>query len=210
MTFRGKGAKRRASGEIVQEDYLVCDSYQRGRGCDNRTHYNYVALEAKVLNAVLSVALKDVHFSAPAEVVEIEKLIGKHVRARDQARVRATSAMKLHIDTSEDEPRAYWEELSALAKAEDLEVDRLRERLIVARGAVPAEEHARRVLELRQSLEATDEDLRFVSRTRVMAALHELVTCIVFSVVEGRPHIEMTNRHDLGNKGKAVRISWSM
>ena len=210
MTFRGKGAKRRASGEIVQEDYLVCDSYQRGRGCDNRTHYNYVALEVKVLNAVLSVALKDAHFSAPAEVVEIEKLIAKHVRLRDQTRVRATSAMKLHIDTNEAEPKAYWEELSALANAEDLEIDRLQGRLFAARGAVPPEEHAQRVLELRRSLEAPDEDLRFASRTRVMAALHELVTCIVFSMAEGRPHIEMTNRHDLGSSGKAVRISWSM
>lgn len=51
MTFRGKGVRQRADGSAVSEDYLVCDSYQRGRGCGNGHHFNYAVWEEGILDA---------------------------------------------------------------------------------------------------------------------------------------------------------------
>ncbi len=53
MIFRGKGSKQRADGSWVNEDYLICDSYQRGRGCTAGHHFNYAVWEAGILDAIL-------------------------------------------------------------------------------------------------------------------------------------------------------------
>lgn len=208
MTFRGKGLKQRASGAWVREDYLICDSYQRGKGCTNGTHFNYVALEARVLDSALSVAMRDDHFAAPAEVIALEQAIAERARDRDGKRTRAATAMTLHLESGRPEPKAAWLDLSAAADADDDLIEELRGKLIVARGAVPPAQHAKRVRELRGQLEAVDEDDRFAARTRVMGALHELVETITCGTKEGRPHVEMIARHDLGNQGKAQRLRW--
>jgi len=64
MTFRGKGAKVRANGAIVNEDYLICDSYQRGLGCSNGHHFNYPLWEGGILDAILFDAMEDRHFAS--------------------------------------------------------------------------------------------------------------------------------------------------
>lgn len=133
----GKGLKQRASGAWVREDYLICDSYQRGKGCTNGTHFNYVALEARVLDSALSVAMRDDHFAAPAEVIALEQAIAERARDRDGKRTRAATAMTLHLESGRPEPKAAWLDLSAAADADDDLIEELRGKLIVARGAVP-------------------------------------------------------------------------
>ena len=180
MTFRGKGAKVRADGRIVHEDYLVCDAYQRGRGCRNANHYNYAIVERCVLDAVLAQAVEDRHFEAPAEARRIEIEIADRSRLLAKTRERAENAMELASESKRPEPRALFIKLSAAADEEEVAIMRLRGELIAARGAVSPSEHARRIDRLRGSMSSGDETERFAARMKIMGALHDLVSTMVF------------------------------
>lgn len=67
------------------------------------------------------------------------------------------------------------------ADAEEAALATLREELVVARGAVPPGEHARRIEALRGRMASNDGDERFASRMKIMGALHDLVKAMVFS-----------------------------
>lgn len=79
----------------------------------------------------------------------------------------------------------------------------MKEQIIDARGATPADEHKRRIEALRGSLQAADETTRFEARVTVMRAVHELVIAMTFStnpsgvtmetMNEERIHLTMTD-----------------
>ena len=181
MTFRAKGAKVRANGGVVREDYLVCDAYQRGRGCRNLNHYNYETVERCVLDAVLAQAIEDRHFEAPAEARRIEIEMADRSRVLARTRVRADNAMELASESRRPEPRALYHRLVAEADAEEAAIELLQKQLVAARGAVPPAEHARRIERLRGGMTSDDEAERLASRMKVMGALHDLVTTMTFT-----------------------------
>lgn len=181
MTFRAKGLKRRASGEWMNEDYLVCDSYQRGRGCENGFHFNYGLWEGGCLDATLLDAMGDRHFAAPVEVRSLEVDLAERVRSRDAAKGRASTALSAFVETERQEAKDMWLRLSAEADHHQADIDQLRRRIIDARGVVEPKEHLRRIMTLRNSMQADDEDVRFESRAKIMDAFGELVTSMNFS-----------------------------
>ena len=180
MTFRAKGAKVRANGDLVHEDYLVCDAYQRGRGCRNAAHFNYEVAERCVLDAVLAQAIEDRHFEAPAEAQRLEVEIANGERALARTRARAENALELAVETKRSEPKALYAKLAAEADAQEEALEALRRELVLARGAVSPAEHARRIDELRGSMRSEDLDDRLVARMKVMGALHDLVRSMTF------------------------------
>jgi DNA invertase Pin-like site-specific DNA recombinase len=180
MTFRGKGLKLRADGRSVREDYLVCDSYQRGRGCRNRQHFNYADWSDGILMAILESAMHDRHFASPEIVRPIEIELAERARAREAAGVRSENALALHLETGRPEPKAKWLEASNEIDEHDRIIRVLQARLVEARGAVSPEEHLRRIGALRNDLDHDDEQVRFIARSRVMEAIHELVATMVF------------------------------
>lgn len=180
MTFRGKGAKVRANGETVHEDYLVCDSYQRGLGCRNKIHYNYAMVERCVLDAVLAQAIEDRHFEAPVEARRIEIEIANRLRVLATTRERAENAMELSLQSKRPEPRALYGTLMAEADAMEAAIGALREELVSARGAVSPLEHARRIGELRDGMLSDDEAQRLSARMKIMGALQDLVKTMEF------------------------------
>lgn len=181
MTFRGKGAKVRANGDLVHEDYLVCDGYQRGKGCRNANHYNYGTVERCVLDAVLAQAIEDRHFEAPAEARRLEIEIADLFRRLTTTRERAENAMELASLSKRPEPKALFMKLSSEADAEESTIARLRDELVLARGAVSPAEHARRIEQLRGGMTSDDESARLAARMKIMGALHDLVKMMVFN-----------------------------
>jgi DNA invertase Pin-like site-specific DNA recombinase len=201
MTFRGKGLKRRADGTAVWEDYLVCDSYQRGRGCGNRHHFNYAEWSSGVLTAILHAALSDRHFASPDVVRSIEIEFAERTRARAATSARAGKALKLHLDTGRPGPKAEWLEDVRKVDEHDAAIRTLEARLVEARGAVSPEEHLRRIQALRDTLDDDDDEIRFAARARVMEAVHELIATMVFSTAPPRVM--------LGTKdGVTVQVGW--
>lgn len=196
MTFRGKGEKVRADGERVNEDYLVCDSYQRGRGCGNGQHFNYPAWEAAILNAILTKAMGDEHFASRREVLAIEVEHAETVRRRDAAERKGATALSLYVETSRDEAKAEWSRLLAEKDECDAALVVLRKRITAARGAVTPAEHQRRIAGMFEQLADDDENTRFEARSRVMEAVHELTASMSFAKAPAR--VQITTKAGLG------------
>ncbi|MCI4654344.1 MAG: recombinase family protein [Sphingomonas aquatilis] len=201
MTFRGKGLKRRADGTFVNEDYLICDSYQRGRGCTVGHHFNYASWEDGVLDSILLDAMNDRHFASPEIVRPLEIELAERERRRDADRAKAETALALYVETDRPEVKAKWIGLMVEVDAHEAALETLRARVVEARGAVSPEEHRRRIFALRDTLQDKDEQVRFRTRARVMEAVHELVAEMRFLV--SPPAVEMVQRDGWG-----VRVRW--
>ncbi len=181
MTFRGKGAKTRADGSVINEDYLICDSYQRGLGCANGYHFNYPLWESGILDAILLDAMDDRHFASPQAIRPLEIQLAERIRKRATDRDRSETALSLYIETNRLEAKAMWVGLTEALDEHDVVVADIRQRLRNARGAVSPEEHRRRIIALRDTLHDDDEQVRFETRSRIMEAAHELVACMRFT-----------------------------
>jgi DNA invertase Pin-like site-specific DNA recombinase len=175
---RGKGA---ASTTLkADESYLVCDSYQRRRGCNIGHHINYPKLEAGILDALLPLALDDTYFARPDTV---GKLVQAHaVAERDllHKRTRADRAMELFMETGNPNAKAKWQEAQEQADAEAARVKELASDLIKAKGKVSPAEHLKRVQSVRSLVNDADEATRYDARCRVSTALREVVSVIAF------------------------------
>ncbi|KQT33650.1 hypothetical protein ASG29_06465 [Sphingomonas sp. Leaf412] len=180
MTFRGKGLKRRADGSMVSEDYLICDGYQRGLGCDSGHHFNYPLWESGILDAILLDAMEDRHFASPEALRPLEIELAERIRRRAADKERSGNAMALHVDTGRPEAKAMWLSLAEMVDEHDVAISELRRRVKDARGAVSPEEHRRRIFALRDTLEDDDEQVRFETRSRIMEAAHELIASMAF------------------------------
>lgn len=196
MTFRGKGERVRADGERVNEDFLVCDSYQRGRGCANKHHFNYPAWETAVLNAILARAMGDDRFASKREVRDLEVELAELVRLRDASIRKRDVLRELYAEEPLDDVKASYLEHGAAAKRHEVSISHMRTRIVAARGAVSAEEHQKRIAEVFDEMEHPDEDNRFEARSRVMDAVHELVESMKFKPTP--PVVEVTTRGGIG------------
>lgn len=196
MTFRGKGEKVRADGERVNEDYLVCDSYQRGRGCSNRQHFNYLAWEGAVLNAILSRAMGDEHFASRQEVKALEVEQAEVVRRRDAAVRKADAALSLYLETERVEAKTAWASLTEEADECERTLAAVKKRVKAARGAVSPAEHQQRIVDLFDQMVNQDDDVRFEARSRVMEAVHELVDAMRF--IRDPASVEVTTKCGIG------------
>jgi DNA invertase Pin-like site-specific DNA recombinase len=201
MTFRGKGLKQRASGEWVNEDYLICDSYQRGRGCSNGHHFNYAVWEDGILNAVLLDAMEDRHFASPEELKPLEVELAERQRSRAADERRSETALALFVETNRPEVKATWKTLVAAIDDHDAAIADLHRRVMSARGAVSPEEHRRRIFALRETLNDEDEQTRFETRSRVMEAIHELTASMKFMMTP--PRVEV-----LTGGGVVIEVLW--
>lgn len=187
LTFRGKGLKQRASGGWVNEDYLVCDSYQRGRGCANKTHYNYELWEDAVLDAILINAVGDKHFAAPRTVRKLEIELAELDRVHAAAQTKAEVAMELFVETQRQETKDLYLRLVAEEAPRKAAMADLRKQISAARGVTKPGEHEKRIATLRNSLRSSDEEIRFEARAKVMEAIYDLV-----DVMEFGPSLSMT------------------
>jgi DNA invertase Pin-like site-specific DNA recombinase len=181
MTFRGKGTRTRADGSLVNEDYLICDCYQRGLGCINGHHFNYAIWESGILDAILLDAMEDRHFASPEAIRPLEIQLAERIRKRVSDRERSDTALRLYVETERLEAKAMWMSIVEAADEHDVVIEGLRGRIRHARGAVSPEEHRRRIFALRDTLNDHDEQVRYETRSRIMEAAHELVESMAFT-----------------------------
>ncbi|WP_454882415.1 recombinase family protein [Sphingomonas oryzagri] len=216
MTFRGKGLKLRATGEWVNEDYLVCDSYQRGRGCTNKHHYNYSLWESGILDAVLQKAIGDEHFASKRDVRALEVELAETVRRLDEAKRKGAIALDAYFEKPRPERKLALEKLETEADECEAAIISLRKRILDARGVVTPEEHQRRIHDLHAQMEDDNEDLRFAARSKVMEALHELTQVISFGPgaaaarlrTKGGDEVSMEPDPDSGPRDFTYSFTW--
>ena len=201
MTFRAKGAKLRADGAVVNEDYLICDNYQRGLGCKNNNHYNYLLWEEGILDGILYDAFEDRHFASPDAIRPLEIEHAERLRQRAASRDKAETALALYLETGRPEVKHSWALLAEATDAHDAAIKEVHLRLKLARGSVSPEEHKRRIYALRDTLYDPEEDVRFETRSKIMEAAHELVISMTFS--SKWPGVEITT-----HMGVVIDIVW--
>ena len=180
MTFRGKGLKARADGTMVNDDYLVCDGYQRGRGCQNSFHYNYGIWESGILDPIIYDALHEDRAASNAEIRELEVEIARLERTWIVAKGRADNALEIAIGTGRPEARNAWTSLVGEVDLAAGALDRAREDLLRMVHTPSREEQWDRIHKLRAALNDEDETLRFEARSKVMSAVRALVSDLKF------------------------------
>lgn len=185
MTFRSKGRASRAGGSWVNQDYLVCDSYQRGRGCPNGVHFNYDLWFNAILDPIVYEAIGKAPQAPLEEVRRLEIQYAELDRAAAMVRTKAERAMQFAIETGRLEARSAWLDLTAEEDRIIREMSAVVEELTIKRGAPDPEEQTRRVEELRSSLDDEDEMVRFEARTKMMSAIHALITELQFFEAPG-------------------------
>ncbi len=191
MTLRAKGRQIRGDGTVVHEDYLVCNSYQRGAGCDHGYHWNLEKWGDAILDLIIEHAFEDRHFT-PAHVVrEVESRLARAERSLAACEAKAASALELFVESGRDEPKALWNRL--VSEGDDLrsKLKQIQVELVIARGAVSPEEHQERVAALRGAMNDPDDDVRFEARSRIMQALGELIEHLLFHATPRAVLIDM-------------------
>ena len=180
MTFRGKGRKQRADGTWVNEDYLVCDGYQRGKGCTNSVHFNYAVWEEGILDPIIFEALSEDRSGSQSDVRDLEIEIATLERTWEIAKARSDSALRIAVDTGRPEAQTIWTDLVAECDVAMSALDEARERLQRLAHAPSLEEQWARIHQLRSQLDDEDQTVRFDARSKIMSAVHALVDRLVF------------------------------
>lgn len=160
--------------------YFLCRASRAGT-CDNGARYRYDLFENGALCEILHLTLDDTHFvkadeTGPliAKIAELKKerelLKGKIEILVDQLEAGlAVDAVAKRLDMREAEMRKLEADL------EQAEND-----LAKARGKVSAEEHLRRVMEVRSAITSDDEETAQQARRMVRTAMQAMIERIQF------------------------------
>lgn len=171
MTFRNKGKPG--------EQYLVCDSALRSRGCDYRTHFNYPVIEATLIEHVLPVALFDRHFAPAGDTHAIELQCINQRKMIDDLAARQERLVDLLSRMENEQVERHLADLAiSLHQARDI-LKQLERDLNTARGKVSPRAGVVRVRELLNDLQSNVDAVRTPARGLIQTALREIVAPII-------------------------------
>lgn len=169
-----------------------CANWQARRGCTNSTYFPYAAFEEKALDLILARVLDDRYFSRADDTYPLTVEVAERKKALDEAEARLARAVDQIIEgANADLFEARLPGLKqGVAEAKDALQD-AEQRLLRARGSVSADEHRKRVLEVRDSINHDDKETRVAARLKVMQALKsyvDVVWCNGENEWEGESH----------------------
>lgn len=194
-------------GSTSRHYFLYCENAKRARSCDNQRGWTYDRVEGPILDKILTLAMDDQHFSVAdaATPIEAECYTIKNEIEALQTRLDRLADM---LETDDDpDLRVRWRtrktELQALRdRLQDAE-----QRLSEARGATSPAEHLRRVAEVRDLMMADDPEIRFQARSRVKAALGDIIEQITFYPSTGNVGVRLVDglrRFTISHAGEIV------
>lgn len=167
MTYVNKGKPT--------ERYLVCDHALRRMGCDNRTHFNYPAMERDMLERMLSTAIWNRIPAGPSRLVDIERDLAA---AREQIathRQREANLIHLYAEngsaTVEAILRSEQVTLSALATT----LDTLGKEREIELGGITPEERRDRVRQFADQICDADPNVSTPARAEAAQAFRAVV-----------------------------------
>lgn len=189
MTYIKKqsaGAKRKNRvGEYVwsvsqDESYLVCSKAHRRFECTNRSHFNYLKVEAGVIDKINHLVLDDTQFERADEALKIEQelvALERYVASRRKTAERYFKALGLADDA--DAERIWLETVNEIKGAEG-RLAELEEQFLLAKGAVSPAEHVRRIKQFVGLINDADPEIRLDARRKIMVALKDVIDQISF------------------------------
>ena len=167
-----------STGRVFQ-----CSMAMSKRGCEQREVFRYEAFEKTALDTILSLALDDRYFTKAddthAHVVALAE--ARKQLADDERRLQRAVDMMLDSEVGDVFAARIPElkEAVKVARGAELEAQTALDR---ARGSVSPAEHQRRVLSVRNAIEAEDADVRIDARLRVTQALAGIVDRVECSI----------------------------
>lgn len=179
ITHCGHCGRRAFSYSTVKKGrayaYIRCEAAGQGR-CNNKGSYAYPRFEATVLDIFLDLALDDRYFeagdqlkAARIQIAEVEKAIADKSAAR--------SRLLTVFAAGDDDPqlRDMVERLKGEIEELRRELARLNEQAMVASGRVSDVEHLRRVQDIREAANSSDQSIRGAARSKLRSALAGIV-----------------------------------
>lgn len=191
MGARGSASYVTHSRGVSRHYFLYCNSAKLGKTCENQMGWTYDRVENPVLDRILAVAMDDEHFTADADVGPFEAAVHNAKASIVELERKIDLAIDLVMDGGGERAKArviqHQNELEvakeALAKSE--------EELAAARGAVSPHEHVRRVSEVRALMAAEDPDVRFDARSKIKAALGDVIESMRFMPESGQVRVRL-------------------
>lgn len=168
-------SKGRAYVRHGDESYLLCDSHYRKTGCLNSKRILYPRFEAAILDAALGYALDDSNFASEGEVGRIRTEIAEAKRALELDTEQAANLWRAFGESGSAMAMKLAGEAEERAKVSKERLNTLDRDLQAARGVVDAQAHLARVADVRATLTAVDDGLRYQARAKVAAALTSVV-----------------------------------
>lgn len=171
MTLTGRGV------HSDKPAYLQCSAAKKRKGCENRSTFDYKALERAVLAKVLTIALNEGFFKADDhEILRRSNLVADREKefADAEAIRRGYSTL---LARRPDDARLADDYDRATKDCDRLEqaLASARHDLTRARGATDPAEHLRRVNEVASDMSSADEEVLRTARRRVHTSLKEVV-----------------------------------
>ncbi|WP_332713315.1 recombinase family protein [Pelagibacterium mangrovi] len=212
MTFVKKqsaGAKRKnRAGEFVwsvanDQSYLVCSRAIRHLECDNRNHFNYLKVEAGVVETVNHLVLDDEQFERPDEALQIEQEMVALERRVGERRRKAHTLLELYGETNNADVKSMWRQTQDEIDEHERRLAELREQFLSAKGAVSPVEHVRRIQKFIEQINDEDLEIRLDARRKTMTAMNAVIDFINFDRDRKATVVFMGGAHNvkLSDKG---------
>lgn len=192
MALRPRQADRLSPTSILRKGLLQCRNASQKRGCTQRQMFAYAPLEEAALNEFLHLALDNRFFVKANETIGLVNEVAQLEKDLADAQRDQASAVTLAIKNPT--VPAYQAEADRLQRSFvplKASLDDARKRLNVARGAVDAAEHQRRVFEVRDLLDVEDEDTRIEARRKVAEAIKAMGVSVLCSVRNGQREVTL-------------------
>lgn len=186
MALRPRQADRLSPTSILRKGLLQCRNANQKRGCTQRQMFAYAPLEETALNEILHLAVDNRFFAKANATIELVNEIAQ--LEKDMADAQRDQASAVTLAIKNPHVLAYQVEADRLQRSFVTINDSLenaKKRLNVARGAVDADEHQRRVFEVRDLLDDPDEATRIDARRKVAEAIKAMGVSVVCEVKGG-------------------------
>jgi DNA invertase Pin-like site-specific DNA recombinase len=155
----------------VNRSYLKCNNNRRNHNCGNNKTFRYEALEPAILDAVLAVAIDDKKFTLPDYVAELSANVVELQRLVDGKRHNLQAIVDNLGEHFIKALAIKAQEIEAEVEADEARLVEMQNELAMQRGSANPQEHLRRVLEVKNSINSEDADARYSARVRVKQAL---------------------------------------
>ncbi|MEC3910043.1 recombinase family protein [Sphingobium sp. CR2-8] len=171
MTYRDKGRQN--------EQYLVCDSALRGRGCDRRSHWNYNVLERTILDEALDL-IADLEGPVVSDKLRhLTEQVAQLEHGAQDLRDRRTRLLDLLSRGPDEQAEQLYRYLGEELDAKQAKVKVVREDLRLAQVELPLDKHADRLREARVSI-IRDGPERLAIRLKAQQAARSVIDGIAF------------------------------
>lgn len=181
-------------GEKRRHYFLYCRAAKSGLGCTNARGWTYDRVEKPILDCILSLAMDDQHFGGSIDTAPLEAAV-HNARA---SIVETERKIELVLDAIEsgggESAKARLGQRQRELEAATAALTLAQNELASARGKVSPSEHIRRVSEVRTLMFDEDENVRFEARSRVKAALGDILDSVTFYPHTGNASVLLVDR----------------